>query len=203
MQTDFCVAVDTNRYSVSPRHLGKPATVLVYADRLEIVIEGEVAARHELCQERHQRRTLPEHEDEFKRSAPSRRLLEQAFIRLGPVATTYYEGLRAQRGRGAGHHMQRILKLCDRCGSEAVCGAMAHAARFGSYGADAVARVLSGRELPRLQQQGDPPPGPPPPPERVRRWLEAIHVEDSDLDEYDRLIDERSGGIVEEGDDDE
>jgi hypothetical protein len=29
----------------------------------------------------------------------------------------------------------------------------------------------------------------PAPPERVRRWLEAIHVEDADLSDYDRLID--------------
>lgn len=187
VQRDFCVAVDTNRYSVSPRHVGQPATVHVYAERLEILVGGQVVAIHALDRRRYQRNVLPEHEEEFKRATPSRRLLEQAFIRLGPVAKTYYEGLCAQRGRGAGYHLQRILKLCDRYGSEAVCGAMAHAARFGSYGAESVARVVTGRELRGVapREHGTAPP----PPERVRRWLEGIHVEDSDLADYDRLID--------------
>lgn len=188
VQSDFCVAVDTNRYSVSPKLVGRPATVYVYNDSLEILVDGRLAARHELCCDRYKRRVLPEHEEELKRATPSRRALEQAFIRLGPAAHSYYDGLRAQRGRGAGYHLQRILKLADRHGSEAVCGAMSHAARYGNYSADAIARVLHGQELrrrsPRARDEHAPPPS-----ERVRRWLEGIHVEDSDLADYDRAID--------------
>jgi hypothetical protein len=76
---------------------------------------------------------------------------------------------------------------------------MAHAARYGNYSADAVARVIVGREI-KDRTGGDTRPVPTPP-ERVRRWLEAIHVEDADLADYDRLIDrlvEPQGG----GDDD-
>jgi hypothetical protein len=70
---------------------------------------------------------------------------------------------------------------------------MAQAAAFGNYSADAVARVLAGRATPRA---ASPQAEVPMPPERVRRWLEGLDVEQPDLGDYDRLIDE-------EGDDDD
>ncbi len=186
--SDFCVALETNRYSVPPKHVGQPATIRVYEKRLEVLVEGAVVATHQRCHEHHQRLVLPEHEEAFKRCTPSRLLLEQAFLRLGPAAHDYYEGLKLQRGRGAGYHLQRILRLTDRHGSEIVTGAMAHAAKYGNFSADAVARVISGRELTdRTRPQSGPVPQPP---DRVRLWLEGIHVEDTDLEDYDRLIDE-------------
>jgi transposase len=185
--TDFCVAVDTNRYSVPPRHVGQPATVRAYADRLELLVGGQVVAAHQRHRGRQGRYVLPEHEAQFRQSSRSRVLLEQAFLRLGAVAEAFHEGLRAQRGRGAGYHLQRILKLADRHGSEAITGALAHAARYGNYSAEAVARVVLGRAL-RPRPAGAP--GAPglEPPEQVRHWLEGLHVEDSDLGDYDQLI---------------
>lgn len=191
--TDFCVAVDTNRYSVSPRHVGKDATVHVFAERIEVVIEGEVHCVHVRHEGRHERLVLPEHEAEYKRCTPSRRLLERAFLRLGPGARDYYEGLYTQRGRGAGYHLKRILSLADRHGSSAVAAAMAHAARYGNYSADAVARVLAGKTLPHGERTTQPSEVPMPP-ERVRRWLEGLDVESPDLDDYDRMVDRHEGG---------
>jgi transposase len=189
--SDFCVRFETNGYSVPPRFAGRDATVRVYAQRIEVLIEGERIAVHVRRFERHQRYALPEHEDEFKRTTPSRRVLESAFLRLGEGARTYYEGLRTQRGRGAGYHIKRILRLADRHGSAPVIAAMAHAARYGSYSADAVARVISRGAV------RDPLPTPagevPMPPDRVRRWLEGLDVEDGDLGDYDDLVD-RAGG---------
>lgn len=183
---DFCIAFDTNRYSVPPRYVGMPATILVKEEEIEILIEGAVVALHPICRERLESKVLPEHEQEFKKSTTNTRLLEQAFIRLGPVAHDYYQGLKTSRGRGAGFHLSRLLKLTDRYGVTKVTGAMAHAARFGNYSAEAVVRVLSGRELTTppslrtLEVQ--------PPPEQVRRWLEGLEVESKDLSDYDRLI---------------
>lgn len=192
--SDFCVRVDTNRYSVAPKHVGQPATVRLYAERLEIWVRGEVVAAHPLCRERHQRKVLPEHEDAFKLLTSSRQLLEAAFLRLGSAARDYYEGLRTQRGRGAGYHLQRILKLADRHGASVVCGAMAYAARYGNYSAEGVARVIAGREITRVTK--NPSTTVSTPPERVRRWLEGLDVESGDLADYDRLIDRmsRDGG---------
>jgi hypothetical protein len=39
--SDFCVAIDTNRYSVPPRHTGQPATVRLYSERLEVLVGGK------------------------------------------------------------------------------------------------------------------------------------------------------------------
>lgn len=185
--TDFCVHYDTNGYSVPPRFAGREATARIYPRRIEVLIEGEVVAAHERRFERHQRYLLPEHEEEFKRTTPSRRVLESAFLRLGDEARTYYEGLRAQRGRGAGYHLKRILRLSDRYGAAVVVAAMGHAARYGSYSAEAVARVISRGAV------RDPLPTPegevPMPPDRVRRWLEGLEVEDRDLGDYDDLVD--------------
>lgn len=194
--TDFCVHYDTNGYSVSPRYAGRDATLRVFPQRIEVLIEGDVVAVHQRSFERHQRIVLPEHEDEFKRTTPSRLVLESAFLRLGEPAKTYYEGLRAQRGRGAGYHIKRILRLADRHGAPAVVSAMEHAARFGSYSADAVARVIS-----RGAVRDPAPPTPegevPMPPDRVRRWLEGLEVEGRDLGDYDDLVDRE--GVDDDG----
>lgn len=183
---DFCVAVDTNRYSVSPKWVGWSATVHAYAERLEILVDGNVVAVHAVCRGKRQRLVLPEHEAEYRKVTPSARLLEQAFARLGPEAKSYFEGLRAQRGRGAGYHLKRILGLADRHGVAVVASAMGYAARFGNYDAEAVARVITGRTL------RAPPAAPgevPMPPERVQRWLEALDVEGRDLGDYDAMVD--------------
>ncbi len=185
--TDFCVAVGCNRYSVPPKLTQRPATVRLYADRLEVLVDGSLAATHPVCAGRDQRQVLPEHEDAFKRCMPSRLLLQSAFFRLGPSAEDYYAGLKTQRGVGAGYHLQRILKLADRHGSAVVTGAMAHAARYGNYSAEAVARVISGRGLQDRTAAATVPVAAPP--ERVRRWLEGLDVEDGVLSDYDRLID--------------
>ena len=120
--------------------------------------------------------------------APSRRLLEGAFLRLGPTAETFYQGLLQERGQGAGYHLRRILKLADRRGTSVVIAAMAHAAKYGSYNADAVVRVITGRDPPPecvATPQGEAPM----PPARVKAWLEGLYVEESDLSEVDRRID--------------
>lgn len=192
VQSDHCVAVDTNRYSVSPRHCGRPATVRIYASRLDILIDGEVHAVHALAAGRHQRLVLPEHEEEFKRHTPSRLLLEQAFLRLGPVAEAFYAGLQSRRGHSAGHHIKRLLHLADRHGNEAVIAAMRHVAFYGAHSADAVVRVLQGvAETPSpVTPQGKVPM----PPERVRAWLQGLEVQERDLSDYDALIDSQSDG---------
>lgn len=181
--TDFCVAIDTNRYSVPPRHAGQTASVRLYPDRLEILVDGAIVAAHPRSETRHGRCVLPEHEAEFLQFTPSRRLLKDAFLRLGPAGQDFYDGLLAQRGQGAGYHLQRILKLTERHGHDKVIAAMTHAARYGSFSAESVSRILAGRTMPRPTHPSTEPP------ERVKRWLEGLDVETGDLADYDRLVD--------------
>ena len=67
---------------------------------------------------------------------------------------------------------------------------MAHAARYGNYSADAVARVIAGRTTEREPPPTTPPGDVPMPPDRVRRWLEGLDVEGSDLDHFDEMVDQ-------------
>src|SRR5207244_1999085 len=46
VQTDFSVVVGTNRYSVPPRCVGGYATVKVYGEHLDVVVDSQVVARH-------------------------------------------------------------------------------------------------------------------------------------------------------------
>jgi transposase len=186
---DWCVRIDKSSYSVPPRpqFIGQTCKVLLYAERLQILIGGEVVAVHKRHAEPWGRHVLPEHEAEFKRFTPSRRLLEQAFVRLGNTAREYHQGLLAERGAGAGYHIQRILRMADRYGSSVVTGAMTQAARYGNYSADAVARVIAGRptRVRGLRAAAD---GLVLPPESVRRWLQGIDVEQRDLGDFDRML---------------
>lgn len=184
---DFCIALLTNRYSAHPKHVGKYAMVHLYEDRLEIWVDGKMDCRHTYCEGTHQRNVLPEHENAYRKMTGQRALLEKAFLRLGDAARSYYEGLTRERGTAAGYHLQRILKMADRHGADVVGGAMAYAQRFGAYSAEAVLRIIHGKALKRkgrpLAESA---------PENVRQWLRACNVESTDLDSYDRMIDQLS-----------
>lgn len=184
---DFCVAYDTNRYSVPPKYVGRAATLVEQGGMLEVWVGEEEIARHVVHPQRYQRVVLPEHEQAFVKLSQSSRVLEQGFLRLGPVAESYYEGLRLKRGRGAGFHLKRLLSLAERYGANRVVGAMSHTARYGSYSWEAVSRVLAGRFTP---DEGVPSTRDlaTPPPDRVKKWLEALAVESTDLESYDRKL---------------
>jgi len=192
---DFCVAIDTNRYSASPNLVGNQAKVRLYENHLEIWVNDKMDCRHTYCESRHQRQVLPEHENAFKKLTSQSRLLEKAFLRLGEPAKSYYDGLKRERRAAAGYHLQRILKLADRYGSDVVAGAISYAQRYGAYSADAVMRVVHGKALKR---KGKPLPRTQDVPENIKQWLRSCAVENQDLDSYDRLI----SSIIDDTEDD-
>ncbi len=181
---DFSVAIDTNKYSASPELIGQQARVRLYRDHMEVWVNDQLDCRHTYCQGKYERQVLPEHEKAFKHLTNQHRLLEQAFVRLGDPAKSYYEGLKEQRGAGAGYHLQRILKLVDRYGSDVVVGALAHAQRYDAYSADAVTRIIQGKQLKRNGRIVSPEQMP----ENIRQWLISCAVEDQELDLYDKLV---------------
>lgn len=183
IHTDFCVAIDTNRYSASPHLIGSQASVRLYQEHLEIWVEDKFDCKHVYCKERFKRQVLPEHEAIYKKITGQHQLLKDAFMRLGEPATAYYEGLRKQRRAAAGYHLQRILKFADRYGSDVVAGALACAMRYGAYSADSVIRIIHGKALKQkgralLKNV----------PENIKDWLRSCAVEDHDLGFYDKFI---------------
>jgi len=183
--TDFCVAIDTNRYSASPNLIGNQAKVRLYEEHLEIWVDDKMDCRHTYCQGRHQRQVLPEHENAYRKLTSQGALLEKAFLRIGEPAKSYYDGLKRERGSAAGYHLQRILKLADRYGSDVVAGAISYAQRYGAYSADAIIRVIHGKAL---KSKGKPLPKTEDVPENIKQWLRSCAVERQDLDAYDRMV---------------
>lgn len=185
----FCVVVDTNQYSVHPKHVGREATLKVTDDQIKIFIDHELVAVHPRLGERYGHSLLPEHEEAFADHSHQRAVLEAAFLKLGPAAAEFYQGLRAERGRGAGFHLSRIVQLAKRHGSSVVAGALRHASRYGAFSAETVARIIQGNMLPTQRNHR--------PradatqllePDQVRTWLEGLDVEVRDLADYDRLL---------------
>ena len=142
---DFCVAFETNRYSVPPRFASHTASVRVLEGRIEIVIGGVTVAAHVRRQTRYKRYVAPEHEAEFRATCTSRHVLQDQFQRLGPIAEPFAQGLIESHGGAAGYHMSQILKLADKAGAARVAEALRHAARYGAFDHNAVARILAGK----------------------------------------------------------
>ena len=183
IHTDFCVAVNTNRYSANPNLIGQHARVRLYPSHLEIWVNQTLDCKHAYLNTQHGRQVLPEHEQIYKKVTGQSQLLEKAFLRLGEPATTYYEGLKKQRRAAAGYHLQRILAYADRYGSDVVAGALAHAERYSAYSADAVLRILTGKKpKANISQKNIP--------ENIRQWLRSCAVEKQEQGFYDNLIDE-------------
>jgi transposase len=142
---DFCVAFETNRYSVPPRFVGRRVDARVLEARIEVVLERQVIAAHPFKTTRYQRVIAPEHEAEFRAMCTSRHVLQAQFQRLGSVAEPFAKGLIELRGAAAGYHMSQILKLADKLGVARVAEAMRHACRYGAFDHNAVARIASGK----------------------------------------------------------
>jgi transposase len=142
---DFCVSWDTNRYSVPPHLTSRSAKVRVLDGTIAIEIGGQVVAAHPVRSTKYQRYVAPEHEAEFRATCTSRHVLAEQFRRLGPVTEVFTQGLIEARGGSAGYHMSQILKLADKVGNARVVEALRHAARYGAFDHNAVARIVAGK----------------------------------------------------------
>lgn len=181
---DFCVAYDTNRYSVPPRYAGRHVSIRVLEGMLEVRADGEEIARHAVQTTRYRRYIAAEHEQEFRESSTSRHALKEQFLRLGGNAETFADELvKAHRG-AAGYHMSRILKLADLFGAARVVEALRHAARYGAFHHTSVARIVRGR--PRKREA--PAPLTEPVPTRIAEYLKGSGQRQRSLDHYARRL---------------
>ena len=167
---DFCVPWDTNRYSLPPRLVGRTVKLRVLEGLLEVRLGDNVVAAHRLRETRHKRYILPEHEAEFREQSTSRHLLREQFMRLGPAARDFEDGLIAEHRGAAGYHISRILTLAQRVGSPRVAEALRHAVRYGAFDYNAVARIVDGKTDKPVVAPA--PTGPLP--ERIHEYLRGV-----------------------------
>ena len=142
---DFCVAWETNRYSVPPRYAGQTLWARVLEGHLEVRLDAEIIASHRLQTTRGKRYVAPEHEAEFRQRSTSRQVLREQFVRLGSAAAAFAAGLEQERQGAAGYHMRQILDLAERVGAARVAEALRHAERYGAFDFHAVARIVAGK----------------------------------------------------------
>jgi transposase len=185
---DFCVAWETNRYSVSPSFVGRSVKAMVLDGFLNIYLDGKIIASHQVCDTRHKRYIAPEHEAEFRRHSTSRHVLQEQFLRLGEVAQTFTDGLVKTHGGAAGYHMSEILKLADQVGVPRVLEALRHAARYGAFSHTSVARIVRGKRPPRQRHSNFPAE---PLPQHVDEYLKAAGHRQRPLEHYEQLIKEK------------
>src|SRR6266496_164981 len=186
---DFCIAWDTNRYSVSPSFVGRSVKAMALDGILDIYVEGEIITRHQLRKTRHKRYILPEHESEFRQHSTSRHLLQEQFSRLGEIAQAFTDGLVKAHGGSAGYHISEILKLADQVGMPRVLEALRHAARYGAFSHTSVARIVRGKQPPRQRAASFPCE---PPPKHVAEYLKASGHSQRPLEHYERLLKEKT-----------
>lgn len=183
---DFCVAYETNRYSVPPRFVARTVHARVLEGRIAIVLEGETIAAHVVRDTKYKRYVAPEHEAEFRTTCTSRHVLADQFQRLGAIAEPFAKGLVELRGGAAGYHMSQILKLADKVGVARVAEALRHATRYGAFDHNAVARILAGKPVPpkpgSLESRAESP-------KQLEQYLRGTGVHQRPVEGYRRLLD--------------
>lgn len=181
---DFCVAWLTNRYSVSPALVGHTIVVRVLEGRLEAKVGNDVVARHQVRETDHKRYVLPEHEAEFRERSTSRQVLSEQFLRLGPAARDFVDGLVLEHRGAAGYHMSRILALAEQVGTARIAEALRHAVRYGAFDFNAVARIVKGK----TDESVVVPPASGPLPERIAEYLRGAGDHQRPLRTYEQLL---------------
>ena len=185
---DFCIAWDTNRYSVSPSFVGRSVQAMELDGILDVYLDGEIIASHRLRDTRHKRYILSEHESEFRQHSTSRHVLQEQFLRLGEIAQTFTAELIKAHGGAAGYHISEILKLADQVGVPRVLEALRHAARYGAFSHTSVARIVHGKQ-PRQRAS---PVAAEAPPQNVAEYLKASGHRQRSLEHYERLLQEKA-----------
>jgi transposase len=129
------VSVDTNRYSVPERLVGKTVTVYKHYERIEVHYRATVVAEHDrVIGQREVQRTLPGHHTVPKRARGEPTLAEQQ-LRTEPQVLQRYAAalkLRHPHGRGA-RALYRLVQLRRTYPREPFLAAVEQALKFALF----------------------------------------------------------------------
>ncbi len=182
VNTQARIEFDGNRYSTPPRFVRQPVTIRASRDKLRVLHEGQVVAKHVRCYQRGQLIVLPE--DRLAALALRRRsrvsALEQQFDTLGPEARQFHLHLNSQPVKTS-VHLRRLLGLARLYGTAEVLAAISRALELATYDAAYVENLL----LAERRRRQLPTPTLPTP--RRRELIDEIELEPADPAIYDRL----------------
>jgi transposase len=126
------VSVETNRYSVPARLVGKPVTVHQYLTEIQIWQRGELIATHRRrLGERDSRHTLAGHHPPHPSGKPGP-ALEEILLRDDHPALARYAGALKQHGRGR-RVLRRLLEMKRSYPAEPFLAAIEQALRYGLF----------------------------------------------------------------------
>lgn len=152
------VSVDTNRYSVPERLVGKPVSVHKYLAEIQVWHRGTLVASHtRRIGERDARHTLPGHHrvpnrGKAQQPAPERLLLSDEH----PAIAGYAAALK-QRGRGL-QTLRRLLEMKRTYPAEPFLAAVEQALRYGLFDLgrlEALVLKFAAGDFFRLPEQGE------------------------------------------------
>ena len=146
------VTLDSNRYSVPPRHAHSHLILKAYPDRLCLYHQDQLITEHPRSYDRHQDFEKPEHVQELlsqRRQARAQQLLTR-FLALAPCAAEYCRGLEEKR-HNARHHVQKIVALSEIYGPEKVRRALEDAWAYQAFSCEYIANLLEQQARPLVQ----------------------------------------------------
>lgn len=146
------IRFDSNTYSVPAQHARQQLHLKAFTDRL-LVLEGDrLVAEHRRCYERRRDFELPGHMEPLmlQRLRAHQQELLIRFLRLGPAASAYWQGLQ-QRRPDAPMQVRRIVALAELHGEELISRLLEDLLALQSFGADYVAILVTQRQRPRLE----------------------------------------------------
>ncbi len=152
------VSVETNRYSVPERLVGKPVTVHKYLTRIEVWYRGALIANHaRQIGERDARHKLPGHHSVPHRGKAQQPVAEQLLLNDEHPALAGYAAAIKQRGRGL-QTLRRLLELKRTYPAEPFLAAVEQALRYGLFDLgrlEALILKFAAGEFFRLPEQGE------------------------------------------------
>ena len=123
------VSVDSNRYTVPERLVGKPVTIHKYVSKLQVWRRGTLVATHETRSgERNARHALPGHHTALNRVKPGL-ALEEVLLRDGHPSLARYATELKRHGRGL-RSLRRLLDLKRSYPAEPFLAAIEQALRY-------------------------------------------------------------------------
>lgn len=138
-----CVSVETNRYSVPERFVGKPVSVYQYPRELQIFCRGILIATHpRLIGRRDARQVLPEHHPpprtRHRRPAPEEKLLRGRH----PTLDRYMAALTDHKPGRAVRVLRRLLQIQRTYPAEPFIAALEQALRFNLFDLGRLERLV-------------------------------------------------------------
>ena len=177
---DFAVRFDCNTYTAPPWSVGKYVTLKADHAMVTLYYQGKKVATHARSFERKKRIELASHQEQVKKLR--RRLWRDqdisAWSSLGPEAVEYLNALVKAR-QPIKRNVERMLKLKDEYGAEALIFAVRKAIKHKAYGADYIENILYQKMSPIRRHL---------PVQLKNDVLNRIRLDEPSLAEYDAFI---------------